>query len=137
MKLTLLKGINEPLTYDENNAHVRIVLGRLAPEHISEMAAFLYKKEDAASAISIYAMRHCMTELEIDGEKYDNPAQLSFQISPVSATAKILFSAIGSLLIEHVIIDDETRKKLESQPPTSSQEKTGKAATAAPTASEA
>lgn len=125
MKLKLLERTDAPIEDKEHG--IRFRLGGLLPEHAAEMKGLMYSSKSPSAAMAIYAMRECMTELEVGGEEIE-PRKASVSLDYSDANTQALLDYIAALLVEHVILDDEARKKLQQQRLTSSQAKMQKAA---------
>jgi len=92
-----------------------IRLGRLLPEHVSEMRAMFTTREDSAASIAIYALRHAISELINDGEPMD-PVVISYRIDQMDKETKPFLTGIAALVIEATLVSEEVRKKLSSPP---------------------
>lgn len=113
MKFKLLERTDSLLTTDDGSSSFR--LGRLNPEDIAEIKGILRISKNPMVTIALYAMRHCMTELTIGGEPIENPAQLSYRNNPSDPVTEAGLAMMSAKIMEEVILDDEARKKLQSQ----------------------
>ena len=95
------------------------------------MRTMFISREDAATSISLYAMRHCMTELTNNNEFLD-PVFVSYNLDVTDKDSKPFLYTVAAIITDAVLIPEADKKKSTSPPtPTG----TVNAAPAAPEAS--
>lgn len=106
---------------------ISLKLGRLLPEHVSEMRGLLYESRSPKTTVAIYAMRECMSELTLNGEEYD-PRTASYLVDTNDKDTVVSLTGITALLVEELLATEEIKKKLLALRETSLQEKEPNAA---------
>jgi len=89
-------------------------LGRVLPEHISEMQGLLGSSKAPAEALGVYALRECVSEIEFQGEQLE-PRFISYNLDTKDAENKVFLTAIATLVLDELLVTDAAKKKQNSQ----------------------
>jgi len=112
MALKLLTRKDTLLKNEEMGLEMR--LGNLLPEDVAEMQGLRATSHNVGIAIAIYALRHCITELFIQGEEYQ-PRHLSVHVDLNDAESIAALQGVAALVIEEALVSDELKKKFQKQ----------------------
>ncbi len=112
-KLKLLTRKDNAL--ENKELGIRLRLGFVLPEHVAEIQGFFRISSNPSTRIALYALRECVSEVEVDGERHD-PRQLSYNIDTTDSENQPFLLGVAALIVEHLLVSDDVKKKSGSEP---------------------